>query len=139
MEEYHQRVRPVPTKPGAKVGKYGNKKVFVDGIKFDSKLEASDYLKLKPLEVAGAIRKLELQVVHKLEINGTCFCRYRADFMYEEKIPGTEQWAQVCHDSKGFQTPEFIIKWKAMKAQHPTWIFRLTKERKVNPYGRRRR
>ena len=41
--------------------KYGNHKVTVDGITFDSKREATRYLELKTLEKAGKISLLERQ------------------------------------------------------------------------------
>ena len=41
--------------------KYGNKKVQVDGITFDSRKEANRYAELKMLEKCGAIKQLELQ------------------------------------------------------------------------------
>lgn len=41
--------------------KYGNRKVVVDGITFDSKKEAQRYTELKSLEKAGKITGLQLQ------------------------------------------------------------------------------
>ena len=41
--------------------KYGNTKVKVDGITFDSKAEARRYGELKLLERAGEITSMELQ------------------------------------------------------------------------------
>ena len=41
--------------------KYKNKKVIVDGILFDSKLEAERYKQLKELEQKGVIKNLQLQ------------------------------------------------------------------------------
>ena len=62
--------------------KYGNKKVVVQGIKFDSKWESQRYLYLKSLERAGTIKDLELQVRFNLEVNGQKICAYVADFCY---------------------------------------------------------
>ena len=45
--------------------KYGNQKVTIDGIKFDSKREASYYLYFKGLERAGTIWDLQL---HRLKL-----------------------------------------------------------------------
>ena len=42
--------------------KYGNSKIVVDGIKFDSKREYKRYSQLKLLEIAGQISELQLQV-----------------------------------------------------------------------------
>lgn len=68
--------------------KYHNKKTFIDGIKFDSKLEAERYAQLKILERAGIIRDLELQPEYELiplfRKNGKTWRRtvYKADFRY---------------------------------------------------------
>ena len=40
--------------------KYGNKKIEIDGVKFDSKKEAKRYGYLQLLEVLGEIKDLEL-------------------------------------------------------------------------------
>ena len=68
--------------------KYHNKKTFIDGIKFDSKLEAERYAQLKILERAGVIRDLELQPSFELlpsfRKNGKTWRKtvYKADFRY---------------------------------------------------------
>lgn len=41
--------------------KYGNKKVTVDGVEFDSKLEADYYLHLKQLHKDGVVESFEMQ------------------------------------------------------------------------------
>lgn len=68
--------------------KYHNTKTVADGIKFDSKLEAERYAKLKILERAGVIRNLELQPEYELipsfRKNGKTWRKavYKADFRY---------------------------------------------------------
>ena len=68
--------------------KYHNTKTVIDGIKFDSKLEAERYAQLKILERAGVIRDLELQPEYELipsfRKNGKTWRRtvYKADFRY---------------------------------------------------------
>ena len=68
--------------------KYHNKKTFIDGIKFDSKLEAERYAQLKMMECAGVIRDLELQPEYELipsfRKNDKTWRRtvYKADFRY---------------------------------------------------------
>lgn len=42
--------------------KYGNKKTYVDGIKFDSLKEARYYIYLRSLAESGKIKGLRLQV-----------------------------------------------------------------------------
>ena len=68
--------------------KYHNTKTVIDGITFDSKLEAERYGQLKILERAGIIRGLELQPSFELlpsfKKNGKTWRRtvYKADFRY---------------------------------------------------------
>lgn len=71
--------------------KFGNKKVVIDGIEFDSSFEASRYGELKLMQKAGAITNLELQPRFTLidgfkrggkKIRAT---EYVADFRYTEK------------------------------------------------------
>ena len=68
--------------------KYHNKKTFIDGIKFDSKLEAERYAQLKMMERAGVIRDLELQpsfeLIPSFKKDGKTWRKtvYKADFRY---------------------------------------------------------
>lgn len=112
--------------------KYGNKKVKLDGIAFDSKREAARYAELKLLERAGAINQLELQKEFILipaqyenvsrdqyikskgkKTHGKLLeraCKYKADFFYYDNKTGK----YVCEDTKGFRTKDYIIKRKLM-------------------------
>jgi hypothetical protein len=102
--------------------KYNNKKVTVDGQKFDSKKEANRYRELRLLEKAGEIKDLRTQVKFKLipaqrdEATGKVIereCSYKADFVYYE-----EDGETVVEDVKGFRTKEYIIKRKLMLYQY---------------------
>ena len=116
--------------------KYNNKKVMVDGIKFDSKKEGVRYKELKMLERAGIIQDLQRQVKYVLipaqyEPSGEIYtkgkengkpkkgrliereCAYYADFVYKLKSGET-----VVEDAKGVKTPEYIIKRKLMLYVH---------------------
>ena len=95
--------------------KYGNKKVTIDGIKFDSKWEGERYLYIKSLERAGRVKDLELQVRFALEVNGQKICTYIADFRYEKENANGD-WETIVEDAKGVETPEFKLKKKLMKA-----------------------
>lgn len=102
--------------------KYGNRKVVVDGITFDSKKEAQRYTELKLLSEAGKITGLQLQREHTNEIyekgpNKGRFkpgkllerkCSYIADFVY------WDGFEMVVEDTKGMRTKEYIIKRKLM-------------------------
>lgn len=115
--------------------KYKNKKVEVDGILFDSKKEATRYLQLKELEKKGDIKELELQKKFELIPKQTEIyarysqktgrrlkdgervvekaCNYLADFVYID-VNGK----LVVEDTKGFRTPDYIIKRKLMLYVH---------------------
>lgn len=93
--------------------KYGNTKVIVDGIKFDSKRESRRYLDLKLLERAGEIENLQLQVpilmqgqLGPIKTPTGRQARYVADFTYTE----TKTGLFVVEDSKGMRTDVYLLK-----------------------------
>lgn len=100
--------------------KYGNKKVSVDGIVFDSKREVKRYAELKLLELAGEIKGLELQKDYELipaqrGPDGKVIERavkYKADFVYREA------GQTIVEDTKGMHTKDYIIKRKLMLWVH---------------------
>ena len=104
--------------------KYHNTKIQVDGIMFDSKLEAKRYGQLKMMERAGVIRDLELQPEYELipsfRKNGKTWRRavYKADFRYilceDDRI--------IIEDVKGSTaviTDVFRLKQKLFEYQYP--------------------
>ena len=110
--------------------KYGNRKTVVDGITFDSKLEARRYSELKLLERAGEITDLQLQVKYTLipsqKLNGKVVERavtYTADFVYVLKSSGET----VVEDTKGMKTDKYILKRKMMLYFHGIRIKEVTK------------
>lgn len=99
-----------------KYNKYGAIKTTIDGITFDSRKEANRYSELKLLERAKEISNLKLQpefeLVPSQYKDGKCVERavkYKADFSYTDK-----NGSVVIEDTKGFKTPEYIIKRKLM-------------------------
>ncbi len=64
--------------------KYGNKKVEINGLKFDSQREAAVFLQYQVLEKAGKVTHLELHPVYKIVINGVKIGRYTPDFQFRE-------------------------------------------------------
>ncbi|MBP3342297.1 MAG: DUF1064 domain-containing protein [Peptococcaceae bacterium] len=122
-------------------GKYGNKKVTVDGIVFDSRKEATRYRELKLLQDAGEISGLQVQVPFELipakyehferfsektgkKLKDGCrcvekSCVYYADFVYMDCRTGQ----QVVEDTKGHKTEAYIIKRKLMLAVHGVHIY----------------
>ena len=104
-----------------KTAKYGNIKVTVDGITFDSRKEANRWAELKLLERAHVITDLQRQVtfvlIPKQVRDGYCVeraCTYKADFVY--KANGKT----VVEDAKSpiTKTREYIIKRKLMLFIH---------------------
>lgn len=61
--------------------KYGSEWTVVDGIKFQSKKEANEYVILKGRLIAGEIKDFKRQVTYSLEVNGVLICKYIADFV----------------------------------------------------------
>lgn len=109
-----------------KASKYGNKKVVIGGIKFDSQGEGKRYLQLKDFERAGKIKDLVLQkryvLVPKMtDKNGNTIRAlvYVADFVYFNNITGCE----VVEDFKGRRTRTFIDKKKQMMNVHNIEIY----------------
>ena len=104
---------------GRKASKYGNKKVEVNGIIFDSKREARRWLELDALAKAGEIQNLRRQVPYLLipsqRIDGKVVERevkYVADFVYEQN------GETVVEDSKGHRTKDYILKRKMLLYFH---------------------
>jgi hypothetical protein len=94
-----------------KRAKYRNIKVVVDGVKFDSKLEAKRYGELKLLKQMGLIESFELQKRYPLEVNGFKICTYVCDF-----VVNYPSGKRVIEDTKGVLTADFKLKMKLMKA-----------------------
>ena len=105
-----------------KSSKFGAKKTIVDGITFDSKWESERYGQLRAMERGGIVTDLELQVKYDIVINDIKICKYIADFVYKEESPDGEI-KEIVEDAKGFETPEFKLKKKLMKAVHGIDIY----------------
>ena len=105
-----------------KSSKFGAKKTVVDGITFDSKWESERYGQLKAMERGGIVTDLALQVKYDIVINDIKICKYIADFVYKEESPDCKI-KEIVEDAKGFETPEFKLKKKLMKAVHGIDIF----------------
>jgi hypothetical protein len=89
-----------------KKSKYGNKKIVIDGIKFDSTKEGEYYEKLKLAKKSGELINFYMQVPFRLPGNIT----YWLDFV--------ECWKgdNIKHtDVKGVQTRVFINKKKQIE------------------------
>lgn len=96
------------------MNKYGNKKVKIDGMLFDSQLEANRYFQLKLLEKAKEIKDLRRQVTFELQPKykkGNKYIlpiNYIADFVYYD----VKKKKTIVEDTKGFKTEVYKIKKK---------------------------
>jgi|TARA_Y100000310_G_scaffold265683_1_gene276866 hypothetical protein len=98
--------------------KYSNKRIEIDGKKFDSKKESYRYLELDGLRKAGIIKDLELQPRYPMVINGIKVTTYIADFRYIDVQSGEK----IVEDTKGFKTVVYKLKKKLMLALHDITI-----------------
>ncbi len=99
--------------------KYGNKKVVIDNIRFDSMKEGSRYKQLKILEKVGKIRLLDLQTKIPISVKGIKICTYKCDFKYYDE--DKEMW--IHEDVKGVRTAIYQLKKKLVLAVHGIEIF----------------
>ena len=93
------------------MNKFGAKKLMDgNGVWWDSQGEYRRYCDLQLLEKAGVITHLEVHPTLSLILNGQKLCKYTLDFKYLER----GKW--VYEDFKGYQTREFKLKRKLVKA-----------------------
>jgi len=98
--------------------KYRNIKTVVDGITFDSKLEAARYNELWLMERAGEIRDLVVHPKYDIVIAGVKVCTYAADFEYEAPHgmkDFSRNWILHIEDVKAIRTPVYRLKKRLMK------------------------
>lgn len=109
----------------SKKRKYGNHKIVVDGIKFDSKREHSRYVVLKMKLIKGEIDDLVLQptfvLAPSVRITGEArkrpAVRYSADFMYTD----SKTRARIVEDVKSAptaMTEAFRLRQHLMQSVH---------------------
>lgn len=103
------------------MNKYHNKKVIIDGIKFDSQKEGNYYLKLKMLEKAGKIRDLRLQVpfvvLETFKVDDRTYrkTKYIADFTYfddKDKLHVVDVKSEATRKDKTYQLKKKLLAWK---------------------------
>lgn len=92
--------------------KYGNKKVKVPGMTFDSKGEASLYGLLEMRQKAGEITNLRSQVKVYLT---RARIMYIADFAHDDPATGETSYSEY----KGFETSDWRIKRRLWKFYGP--------------------
>lgn len=103
------------------MNKYRNIKVKVNGIEFDSRLEANRYCQLKILERAKEIKDLRRQVEFVLQPsyrknNKTIRAiKYVADFVYYDR----RKMKTIIEDTKGYRNEVYKLKKKMFEYQYP--------------------
>ena len=119
--------------------KYHNTKTVLNGIKFDSKLEAERYAQLKILERAGVIRALELQPSFELlpsfRKNGKTWRKtvYKADFRYIL----CEDDSYIIEDVKGSTaviTDVFRLKQKLFEYKYPDYTISIVTSKDIKKF-----
>lgn len=94
--------------------KYGNRKVTVDGVTFDSVKEASRFQELRMLErageITGLVRQVRIELIPKTKLYRACY--YVCDYAYFDKREGKT----IYEDVKGgnFRTKEYLLKRKLL-------------------------
>lgn len=100
--------------------KYGNKKIVIDGIQFDSKLEGERYRQLRLLEKAGEIKDLsrqvefELQPSYRKRSKTIRAIKYIADFVYFD----VKDKKMIVEDTKGFKSEVYKLKKKIFEYKY---------------------
>jgi len=116
-EAMNKRLDVIAAAP-RKASKYKAQPVVVDGIRFDSKLEAKRYGELKLLRIAGKIKYFLRQVPFWLPAGVI----YRLDFLVVADLPDwsgpAEPGAMIVHyeDCKGFQDRVSKLKIKQVES-----------------------
>jgi|EPASupsiteSAE347_1022098.scaffolds.fasta_scaffold71097_1 hypothetical protein len=100
-----------------KRSKYGNVKVTSRGVKFDSKKESREYIRLLELKQCGEIKDFQHQVKFELipKTDYTKPCHYIADFVIEHP-DGSKEVVDV--KSPASRTKEYMLKKKLMYWRH---------------------
>jgi hypothetical protein len=121
----HIRAQIEPAKkPAAKPRKYRNEPVWVDDIRFDSKLEADRYEQLKALwnYGAGVVRWFVRQV--PFDCGGGVV--YKADFVI---VWQEGEWSRVTvEDCKGLLLQDCINKLKQVRSRYGLTVDMVTRE-----------
>lgn len=119
--------------------KYGRRKKTLDGIEFDSTVEAEAYRIMKLWFAGGATLGFELQPAFILQDGfrdtGGKWRRavkYVADFRFIRVTDGVT----VVVDAKGFKTPAFRIKEKLFRQKFPNLDLQIWDRKKVKELSR---
>lgn len=110
-------------------GRERAKKVRIDNIIFDSKLEGGRYLQLKLLLASNQIADLQTHVVFDFIVNGYKIGHYTIDFTYYDLIAKRK----VGEEAKGKVHRDFPLRRNLFIVLFPEYEFRLFTGKKKNP------
>lgn len=101
--------------------KFKNINLYIDNIKFDSKLEAQFYSwYIKPLVELKVLIDLACHKRFQLHtLDGSHLCYYEVDFVFYDKSVQKLKAIEV----KGFETPEWKLKAKLFKTEHKDYTY----------------
>lgn len=99
-----------------KRSKYGNEKVVIDGITFDSKVEGKYWTHLRLRERAGEVYGIIRQKPFPIELGGMSICTLRVDFYFFDHTVNRMRAVDI----KGgpSDTAVFRLKAKLVKAMY---------------------
>jgi hypothetical protein len=100
-----------------KPNKYGAKGIDVDGMHFDSQVEAQRYGELVYMLHSGEICDLERQVRFELVVRGVVIATYTADHVYRVTATGERVVEEVKSEATA-RARDWPLKLKLMKACH---------------------
>jgi len=105
--------------------KYGNKKTYCYlGHKHDSRFEAVYCARLQDMKQKGEIQDFVVQYTFDFVFNGHPICKHIVDFSVLKNDGSLE-----VHDTKGFCTDVWRIKYKIFKALNPDIPYMIVKRR----------
>lgn len=105
-------------------GKYRNKVTRVDGIRFDSKLEADRYVEILLLRKTGIV----LWFLRQVPFDVASGVVYRADFLIVWNRTGTPQECVTIEDCKGVLTPTSRVKIAVVQERYGINVKLLTRK-----------
>lgn len=95
-------------------GKYNARAAKYNGQRYHSKREAEYAAELDLRVRAGELKSWRRQVKMPIVVNGSRICSYTIDFV-ETPPSGDEIYTEI----KGFETPEWKLKWKLFEVVYP--------------------
>lgn len=104
--------------------KYGAVKTLVEGVLFDSKLEARGWKELLLEQSVGLISELQRQVPFFIKVAGKKICKWTVDYTF------IRDGQHVARDAKGVIARDVVIRKKLAEALYPEWRFEFWPKRK---------